>query len=160
MASQESHFLQWHFTHDLNHSTVHVNGRRLLLVLIFFTIIIVAVMYLYVHTVCLARRLFGTTTTTASMSTEAQARAPRLSGLDAEAIGRLPVVLHRASGTGSEASECSICLGNFEEEEKVKVLPECQHAYHSECVDKWLTEQSSCPLCRASLGADPPPPPV
>lgn len=160
MASQECHFLQWHFTHGLNHSTIDVYGRGLLLILVFFTIIIVAVMYLYVQSECLARRLFGSTTTTISMSMEAQARTPRLSGLNAAAIGRLPVVLHRASGTGSEASECSICLGTFEEEEKVKVLPECHHAYHSECVDKWLTEQSSCPLCRASLGADPPPPPV
>ncbi|XP_022753611.1 putative RING-H2 finger protein ATL50 [Durio zibethinus] len=39
----------------------------------------------------------------------------------------------------------------LEDEENLKVLPECNHAYHSECVDKWLNSQSSCPLCRASL---------
>nr|KJB20415.1 hypothetical protein B456_003G147100 [Gossypium raimondii] len=41
--------------------------------------------------------------------------------------------------------------GVFEEEEMVKVLPQCNHVYHSQCVDKWLGSQSSCPLCRACL---------
>ncbi|KAF3454892.1 hypothetical protein FNV43_RR05340 [Rhamnella rubrinervis] len=154
MASQESHFLQWHFTHDLNHSTFHFNGQGLVLVFIFFSIIIVTVLYLYVRSVCYARRLFTTTSTSIHASSSTSPRRARVSGLDAATIDSLPVVLHRSSETGTEVSECSICLGNFEEEEKLKVLPECQHAYHSDCVDKWLTEQSSCPLCRASLGVD------
>ncbi|KAL1177605.1 hypothetical protein V6Z11_A03G042400 [Gossypium hirsutum] len=37
------------------------------------------------------------------------------------------------------------------DEEMVKVLPQCNHVYHSQCVDKWLGSQSSCPLCRACL---------
>lgn len=154
MASQESHFLQWHFTHELNHSTFRFYGQGLILVLIFFSIIIVAILYLYVRSACFARRLLTTTTTSIHASSSTTPRLPRVSGLDAATIDSLPVQLHRSSGTGLEESECSICLGNFEEEEKVKVLPECQHAYHSECVDKWLTEQSSCPLCRASLGVN------
>lgn len=47
--------------------------------------------------------------------------------------------------------ECCICLGVFEDGDKVKVLPLCKHCFHAECVDKWLCSHSSCPLCRASL---------
>ncbi|EXB29971.1 RING-H2 finger protein ATL66 [Morus notabilis] len=54
------------------------------------------------------------------------------------------------------AAECSICLGVFEDGEKVKVLPGCSHCYHPECVDRWLSAQPSCPLCRASLRVDSP----
>ncbi|MCL7041579.1 hypothetical protein MKW94_016106 [Papaver nudicaule] len=39
----------------------------------------------------------------------------------------------------------------FEDEEKVKILPNCKHCYHPECVDAWLVTHSSCPLCRSSL---------
>nr|GLL28019.1 RING-H2 finger protein ATL66 [Ipomoea trifida]GMD02097.1 RING-H2 finger protein ATL66-like [Ipomoea batatas] len=40
--------------------------------------------------------------------------------------------------------------------DKVKSLPQCRHCFHSECVDKWLRTQSSCPLCRTSLRFDSP----
>lgn len=42
-------------------------------------------------------------------------------------------------------------LSIFQDNEKVKVLIECQHVYHSRCLDLWLSSHSSCPLCRASL---------
>ncbi|KAK8601432.1 hypothetical protein V6N13_058858 [Hibiscus sabdariffa] len=76
-------------------------------------------------------------------------------GLDPRTINRLPVILHTKSEGKLhgyiEETECSICLGVFEDEEVLKVLPQCKHAYHSQCVDKWLGSRSSCPLCRASL---------
>lgn len=50
---------------------------------------------------------------------------------------------------------CAICLGEFKEGEVVRVLCECAHVFHLMCVDKWLENHRSCPLCRAS--AIPPP---
>ena len=38
---------------------------------------------------------------------------------------------------------CSICLGQGD---YGKVLP-CSHFFHSECIDQWLKEKRSCPLC-------------
>ncbi|KAG0466352.1 hypothetical protein HPP92_017932 [Vanilla planifolia] len=83
-------------------------------------------------------------------------------GLDAEAVKRLPVRLHRG-----EEAVCSICLGVVADGEKVRALPGCCHGFHPDCVDQWLRKQSSCPLCRAKVvcgGAEkdskPPPPPL
>ncbi|CAN1171725.1 RING-H2 finger protein ATL57, partial [Linum perenne] len=45
--------------------------------------------------------------------------------------------------------ECVICLGEFEEGERVKVIPFCGHVFHVECVDTWLLSHVSCPLCRS-----------
>ncbi|KAJ3766890.1 hypothetical protein FB446DRAFT_756703 [Lentinula raphanica] len=44
--------------------------------------------------------------------------------------------------------QCLICLEEYQEDESVRVL-ECQHAFHMDCVDRWLLEgRNSCPACR------------
>lgn len=46
------------------------------------------------------------------------------------------------------ATECTICLGDFEENDMCTHLPSpCGHAYHKECIDKWFQKSSKCPLC-------------
>lgn len=47
--------------------------------------------------------------------------------------------------------ECVICLSEFVSEERVKILPKCNHGFHVRCIDKWLSSHSSCPTCRHSL---------
>ncbi|KAK6943679.1 Zinc finger, RING-type [Dillenia turbinata] len=51
----------------------------------------------------------------------------------------------------SEEGTCSICLSEFMEEEEIRVLPECAHAFHVPCIDKWLYSHSNCPFCRADI---------
>ncbi|KAH1263718.1 hypothetical protein AAZX31_02G273900 [Glycine max] len=43
---------------------------------------------------------------------------------------------------------CSICFQDFEDGELVRILPKCDHLFHLECIDKWLVQQGSCPMCR------------
>jgi len=68
------------------------------------------------------------------------------------------------SPTAEEGSEdlttscttCSICIDDFEEGERIRLLPKCKHAFHTDCLMPWLTErQGCCPLCKRSvLGPD------
>ncbi|KAL2926190.1 E3 ubiquitin-protein ligase ATL31 [Bienertia sinuspersici] len=51
--------------------------------------------------------------------------------------------------------ECSICLGFFEGDDKVRLLPKCGHVFHVDCLNPWFMGHSTCPLCRANLVPQP-----
>jgi hypothetical protein len=42
---------------------------------------------------------------------------------------------------------CSICLAEVRAEECTRKLP-CGHVFHLECIDTWLQQCATCPLCR------------
>ncbi|GLJ30676.1 hypothetical protein SUGI_0607440 [Cryptomeria japonica] len=72
----------------------------------------------------------------------------RVSGVDRAVVESLPVFKFSSLKGMKEGLECAVCLNAFEELEILRLLPKCKHAFHVECVDKWLDEHSSCPLCR------------
>ena len=51
---------------------------------------------------------------------------------------------------------CAICYDNFADGEELRMLP-CNHAFHIECVDRWLLDcganrrSVACPLCNTPL---------
>lgn len=49
---------------------------------------------------------------------------------------------------GSEEMSCIVCMSSYQVEEKVRALP-CGHEFHACCVDKWLAETRTCPICRS-----------
>lgn len=76
-------------------------------------------------------------------------------GLDAAVIKSLPTFMF---GKGGEALECAVCLSEFEEKEKGRLLPKCKHCFHVECIDMWFHSHSTCPLCRSPVDAEDLPP--
>ncbi|KAM0897783.1 hypothetical protein ACQ4PT_022355 [Festuca glaucescens] len=78
-------------------------------------------------------------------------------GLDAAEIAELPLVSyrdvkqHRISDGRSDPLECAVCLLEFEDDDSLRLLPTCPHAFHPECIGLWLEKHVTCPLCRASV---------
>lgn len=46
---------------------------------------------------------------------------------------------------------CAICLADFNDGDRIRFLPKCNHRFHVACIDKWLLSHSSCPTCRHFL---------
>lgn len=49
-----------------------------------------------------------------------------------------------------EAVECVLCLYEMEEDAEMRDL-RCKHLFHKRCLDRWLVQQLTCPLCRDCL---------
>ena len=45
---------------------------------------------------------------------------------------------------------CTVCLEEIEVGAEVRRLP-CTHAFHTACIDPWLTQKASCPVCLTKL---------
>ncbi|KAF5937495.1 hypothetical protein HYC85_025001 [Camellia sinensis] len=74
-------------------------------------------------------------------------------GLDDLLIREIPYFQYsRGENRGEKAlCKCVVCLNEFQELDMVRVLPNCGHAFHLDCIDIWLQSNANCPLCRSSI---------
>ena len=78
-------------------------------------------------------------------------------GIPPETLEALPVETFKKPEPGTEnsrpesATQCMICLSEFEEGESLRRLP-CTHVFHQTCIDEWLLHRStSCCLCKVDV---------
>jgi len=75
--------------------------------------------------------------------------------LDPSILNSLHVTLFRSEDFEEEGGlECAVCLSELRDGEKARLLPKCKHGFHIECIDMWFQSNSTCPLCRNTVGAD------
>ncbi|CAK9181766.1 unnamed protein product [Ilex paraguariensis] len=85
-------------------------------------------------------------------------RAAAARGLDPSVIEKFPTFAYtevKDRKIGKGALECAVCLNEFEDDETLRLIPKCDHVFHPECIDAWLTAHITCPVCRADLVAQP-----
>ncbi|KAF7707548.1 E3 ubiquitin-protein ligase RLIM [Silurus meridionalis] len=64
-------------------------------------------------------------------------------------IERLPAKAYDPAHSAGK-TECQICFSDYKKGEKLRMLP-CFHDYHVKCIDRWLKENATCPICRADV---------
>uniref|UniRef100_A0A8C0QX79 RING-type E3 ubiquitin transferase n=1 Tax=Canis lupus dingo TaxID=286419 RepID=A0A8C0QX79_CANLU len=68
-------------------------------------------------------------------------------GLTKAQIDNLAV---RSFGGSGALKACSICITEYTEGNRLRILP-CSHEFHVHCIDHWLSENSTCPICRGQV---------
>lgn len=71
-------------------------------------------------------------------------------GLKKELREMLPIIVYKESFSIRD-TQCSVCLADYQAEDRLQQIPACCHTFHMDCIDHWLTTHSTCPLCRLSL---------
>ncbi|EOY16983.1 RING/U-box superfamily protein, putative [Theobroma cacao] len=75
-------------------------------------------------------------------------------GLKKEVREMLPIIIYKETFSIRDA-QCSVCLGDYQAEDKLQQIPACGHTFHMDCIDHWLANHTTCPLCRLSVLASP-----
>ena len=62
------------------------------------------------------------------------------------------VVPYRSLVTDSATTErCGICQDAFQEDSTVRQIRRCGHYYHLSCIEQWLANHQTCPLCMQNV---------
>ncbi|KAF4095112.1 uncharacterized protein si:ch211-59o9.10 [Onychostoma macrolepis] len=64
-------------------------------------------------------------------------------------IERLPTKTYDPTHSAGK-TDCQICFSEYKAGERLRILP-CLHDYHVKCIDRWLKENATCPICRADI---------
>ncbi|KAL0906246.1 hypothetical protein M5K25_024723 [Dendrobium thyrsiflorum] len=125
---------------ELNFSTNIV----IILAVLLYALVCAPGLYSIVRCALRCRRWLSFETTEA---TETRLAMTRLNNCT---LRKIPLSIYGSNGN-KPLTECPICLVEFTDGEKVRVLPSCNHSFHVQCIDTWLSFHSSCPICRHSL---------
>ncbi|KAL0449393.1 UNVERIFIED_CONTAM: RING-H2 finger protein ATL54 [Sesamum latifolium] len=78
----------------------------------------------------------------------------RTVGLPQSVIDSITMFKYKKEEGLTEETDCSVCLSEFQEDESIRLLPKCSHAFHGPCIDTWLRSHKNCPVCRAPVSSE------
>ncbi|XP_062379172.1 RING finger protein 150a [Sardina pilchardus] len=76
----------------------------------------------------------------------------RLGDAAKKAISKLQVRTIRKGDkeTESDFDNCAVCIEGYKPNDVVRILP-CRHVFHKYCVDPWLQDHRTCPMCKMNI---------
>ncbi|MED6108616.1 hypothetical protein PIB30_025924 [Stylosanthes scabra] len=129
------------------------NKRILVMAIASLTIVIIVVLALHIYARFVLRRQARRRFAIHQLSLTIQAQAHHhhhehhnTRGLDPNIIATLPILKKKQQQ--DHGGECAVCLSAVEDEQEIRLLPNCKHSFHVGCIDTWLASNSTCPICR------------
>ncbi|XP_019340600.1 E3 ubiquitin-protein ligase RNF149 isoform X3 [Alligator mississippiensis] len=63
---------------------------------------------------------------------------------------QLHTVKRGDKGLDVDAENCAVCIENYKPKDTVRILP-CKHIFHRICIDPWLVDHRTCPMCKLDV---------
>ncbi|KAK4374304.1 hypothetical protein RND71_004981 [Anisodus tanguticus] len=89
-----------------------------------------------------------TTTTRHQLNNQEPTKGVKEKGLSSAQLDKLPKVSGQELVLGND---CAVCLDVIEKEQVARIVSGCNHGFHIECADTWLSKHPVCPVCRSKL---------
>ncbi|KAH8233518.1 hypothetical protein KR026_009157 [Drosophila bipectinata] len=68
-----------------------------------------------------------------------------------KAIMKIPTKTGKISDEKDVDSDCcAICIEAYKPTDTIRILP-CKHEFHKNCIDPWLIEHRTCPMCKLDV---------
>uniref|UniRef100_A0A8C0QKU3 RING finger protein 150 n=1 Tax=Canis lupus familiaris TaxID=9615 RepID=A0A8C0QKU3_CANLF len=76
----------------------------------------------------------------------------RLGDAAKKAISKLQVrtIKKGDKETEPDFDNCAVCIEGYKPNDVVRILP-CRHLFHKSCVDPWLLDHRTCPMCKMNI---------
>ncbi|KAF3321766.1 RING-H2 finger protein ATL68-like isoform X1 [Carex littledalei] len=74
-----------------------------------------------------------------------------LHGLEPAVVASFPTKKFGEFSPSGRDLQCTICLADYQEKDVLRTFPYCGHSFHATCIDIWLKQNFTCPICRISL---------
>lgn len=65
-------------------------------------------------------------------------------------LDHLPLLVYVGQELPVSQTMCAICMTEFQKDENLRSL-QCSHYFHRECIDKWLSVGTTCPVCKGEV---------
>ncbi|XP_061356858.1 RING-H2 finger protein ATL3-like [Gastrolobium bilobum] len=140
---------------------VDITGKIMVVVIIILFMVVVISMFFHLY----AKRFWWSIGETTAFGSRSRSRNGRRfvfasgqdgafrTGLDPSVLRSLPVLLFQSQDF-KDGLECAVCLSELVQGEKARLLPECNHGFHADCIDMWFQSHSTCPLCRKPVASE------
>ncbi|RDX57905.1 RING-H2 finger protein ATL11, partial [Mucuna pruriens] len=131
--------------------------KTMAIVLVILVVVFFALGFVSIYTrQCAERRVRGRLDLAVAIAGGIERRPQH--GLDAAIVDTFPTFVYsevKALKIGRATLECAVCLNEFKDDETLRLIPKCCHVFHPDCIDAWLANHSTCPVCRANLAPKP-----
>ncbi|PIN17280.1 hypothetical protein CDL12_10053 [Handroanthus impetiginosus] len=128
-------------------------GINLVMTVIGFAVSTMFIVFVCTRLICARIQLTASRRSFARASRSDRSILERgLHGLEPFVVANFPTKKFKEMCLSSkENAQCSVCLSEYHEEDTLRILPFCYHSFHASCIDLWLQQHSTCPVCRISL---------
>ncbi|XP_058758579.1 E3 ubiquitin-protein ligase ATL4-like [Vicia villosa] len=137
-----------------NHTSSHNNLPITVTVFAVTVIVFLTIYFIFRYRRNSASRRLTPPSSSSTVLSSGNRITPETTSSSSSVVDSLPLftfssIKRRSSSVVS--GDCAVCLSRFEQNDYLRLLPLCCHAFHAECVDVWLQSNLTCPLCRSAV---------